>query len=61
VRAERDSLSLLTTEKDLVRLQGDEGTADLAAHAMALPVTLAFEKEDAVRTLVLPLMERRPK
>jgi tetraacyldisaccharide 4'-kinase len=59
VRAERDSLHLLTTEKDLVRLQGEEGTADLAALATALPVTLVFEREDAVRDLVLPLLERR--
>jgi tetraacyldisaccharide 4'-kinase len=59
VRAQRDSLHLLTTEKDLVRLQGEEGTADLAARATALPVTLVFEREDAVRGLVLPLLERR--
>lgn len=59
VRAERDSLYLLTTEKDLVRLQGEEDTADLGARAMALPVTLAFENEDAVRSLVLPLLDRR--
>jgi tetraacyldisaccharide 4'-kinase len=59
VRAERDALHLVTTEKDLVRLQGEDGTADLAARATALPVTLVFEKEDAVRGLVLPLLERR--
>jgi tetraacyldisaccharide 4'-kinase len=59
VRAERDALHLLTTEKDLVRLQGEAGTADLAARATALPVTLVFEREDAVRGLVLPLLKRR--
>jgi len=59
VRAERDALHLLTTEKDLVRLQGEDGAAGLAARATALPVTLVFEKEDAVRGLVLPLLERR--
>jgi tetraacyldisaccharide 4'-kinase len=58
VRAERDALHLLTTEKDLMRLQGEDGAADLAARATALPVTLVFEKEDAVRGLVLPLLER---
>jgi tetraacyldisaccharide 4'-kinase len=59
VRAKRDALHLLTTEKDLARLQGEDGTADLAARATALPVTLVFEKKDAVRGLVLPLLERR--
>jgi tetraacyldisaccharide 4'-kinase len=58
VRAERDSLHLLTTEKDLVRLQGEKRTADLAARATALPVTMVFEKEDAVRGIVLPPLER---
>jgi tetraacyldisaccharide 4'-kinase len=60
-RAEREALRLLTTEKDLVRLQGEEATADLAAHATALPVTLVFEKEDAVRRLVLPLVREGQK
>jgi tetraacyldisaccharide 4'-kinase len=58
VRAERDALYLVTTEKDLVRLQSEDGTAALAARATALPVTLVFEKEDAVRGLVLSLLER---
>jgi hypothetical protein len=40
-------------------MRGEDGTADLAARATALPVTLVFEKEDAVRGVVLPLLERR--
>jgi tetraacyldisaccharide 4'-kinase len=51
-RAERDRLQLLTTEKDLARLQGDRAVAALAARAKALPVTLAFEDEDAMRRLL---------
>jgi tetraacyldisaccharide 4'-kinase len=38
--ADRDGLTLVTTEKDLVRLQGDARLAELAARARALPVTL---------------------
>jgi tetraacyldisaccharide 4'-kinase len=43
--ADRDGLVLVTTEKDLVRISGDEALAELAAHAHALPVRLAFEDE----------------
>jgi tetraacyldisaccharide 4'-kinase len=59
VRAERDGLHLLTTEKDLARLQGDDDIAELAARATALPVTLMFDKEDVVRRLVLKLVRRK--
>jgi tetraacyldisaccharide 4'-kinase len=59
MRAEHDALRLLTTEKDLVRLQGEDDTTDLAARVTALPVTLVFEQEDAVRGLVLPLLKGR--
>ena len=43
----------MTTEKDLVRLTGDDRLAHLAAHAHALAVTLAFENEQAFKSLVL--------
>ena len=43
----------MTTEKDLVRLTGDNRLARLAAHAHALAVTLAFENEQAFKSLVL--------
>jgi len=43
----------VTTEKDLARLQGDDATAELAARAQALPVTLALEDETAFKTLLL--------
>ena len=51
--AAHKGLALVTTEKDLVRLTGDDRLAHLAAHAHALAVTLAFENEQAFRSLVL--------
>jgi len=60
-RAEREGLHLLTTEKDLARLQGEEDTAELAARATALPVTLVFDKEDEVRRLILKLLRTKPR
>ena len=41
-QADREGLVLVTTEKDLVRMQGDDEIAALAAPAHALPVTLRF-------------------
>ena len=52
-QAERDGLALVTTEKDLARLSGEEQL--LSTRARALPVTLVFE--DAVRFESL-LLER---
>jgi len=60
-RADREGLRLLTTEKDLVRLQGEQDLAALAARSTALPVTLAFEGEDAVRRLVLGVLRAKPR
>jgi len=51
--ADRAGLSLVTTEKDLVRLRGKRALADLAARTRALPVTLAIEEEDRFRRFVL--------
>jgi tetraacyldisaccharide 4'-kinase len=51
--ADREGLVLVTTEKDHVRLAGDERLAELAAHAHPLPVTLAIDDEDELRRLVL--------
>ncbi len=39
-QADRDRLTLVTTEKDLVRLAGDPEARELVARATALPVTL---------------------
>ncbi len=51
--AERHGLALVTTEKDIVRLAGDPATAQLAARATALPVTLALDDAAGFRTFVL--------
>ena len=50
--ADRRGLVLVTTEKDLARLGGEQELAALAARAQALPVTLVFEQEDAMRSLL---------
>jgi tetraacyldisaccharide 4'-kinase len=51
--ADRAGLVLVTTEKDLARLQGDEACAGLAGRTRALPVTLAFDDETAFGDFVL--------
>jgi tetraacyldisaccharide 4'-kinase len=50
--AERDGLSLLTTEKDHARMAGDPALAALAGKAHVLPVTMVVEEKDALRNLV---------
>jgi tetraacyldisaccharide 4'-kinase len=52
-QADRDGLPLVTTEKDLARLAGDEEAAPLAARARALPVALAFADEEGFKRLLL--------
>jgi tetraacyldisaccharide 4'-kinase len=51
--ADREGLVLVTTEKDLVRLRGEEELAELAAHAYALPITLVLEDEERFNSLLL--------
>src|SRR5262249_30389030 len=51
--ADRAGLALLTTEKALARITGDDEARELAAHARALPVTLAFEDEARFKSLLL--------
>ena len=50
--ADRKGLALVTTEKDLARLQGEAEVAELAARARALPVTLAFDDAAAFEQLL---------
>jgi tetraacyldisaccharide 4'-kinase len=50
--AERDGLALTTTEKDLLRLQGDPEVGELAARTRALPVTLVLDDEAAFARLL---------
>jgi tetraacyldisaccharide 4'-kinase len=49
--AERGGLALVTTEKDLARLSGEE--QPLSARARALPVTLVFEDAAGFESLLL--------
>jgi tetraacyldisaccharide 4'-kinase len=59
--AERCGLVPVTTEKDLVRMSGDPGTAALRARALGLPVRLALERETEFQSLVLSaIRSRRP-
>jgi tetraacyldisaccharide 4'-kinase len=51
-RAERAGLALVTTEKDLARMQGDATLAALARRATALPVTLGFDDADSIGRLL---------
>lgn len=52
-QAEREGLTLLTTEKDLVRMAGDAVLTALARAARALPVTLAVDEAETFRGLIL--------
>jgi tetraacyldisaccharide 4'-kinase len=50
--AARGGLTLVTTEKDLARMQGDATAAALARASIALPVTMTFDDWDALRRLL---------
>jgi tetraacyldisaccharide 4'-kinase len=56
--AEREGLTLVTTEKDLARLQGEGAVAGLAARAQALPVTAVLEDEAGFKTLLMQKIEQ---
>jgi tetraacyldisaccharide 4'-kinase len=47
--ARREGLAIVTTEKDLARLRGDPAAAELVERLVALPVTLKFREEPAVK------------
>jgi tetraacyldisaccharide 4'-kinase len=51
-QAERQGQMLVTTEKDLARMRGDDDIARLAERVRALPVTLKFEDEAAFCSLM---------
>lgn len=57
-RAQAQSLMLVTTEKDLMRLGGDPQLAALAGRASALPVRLVIEEADRFRQLILQAVRR---
>ncbi|MDO9412750.1 MAG: tetraacyldisaccharide 4'-kinase [Pseudolabrys sp.] len=56
--AERGGLTLLTTEKDLARMNGDRALASLAAQTQVLPVTLEIDEVEFLRALVLKKLRR---
>jgi len=51
-RADRGGLALVTTEKDLARMQGDPALAALARRATALPVALSFDDAGSIGRLL---------
>jgi tetraacyldisaccharide 4'-kinase len=56
--ADRDGLILVTTEKDLARMQGDDAVAMLAGRAHALPVTMRFDHPEGFTKLMRQAIER---
>jgi tetraacyldisaccharide 4'-kinase len=58
MQAEHGGLTLLTTEKDHARMAGEPALAALAAKAQVLPVTLAVDEAEELRTLVLTRIRR---
>jgi tetraacyldisaccharide 4'-kinase len=50
--ADREGLNLVTTEKDLARMQGDGDVVELATRSRALPVTLVFDDDAGFRSLL---------
>jgi tetraacyldisaccharide 4'-kinase len=51
--AERESLTLVTTEKDMVRIRSDPRLAILATRARPLPVTLSLYRPDELATFLM--------
>jgi tetraacyldisaccharide 4'-kinase len=58
-RAEREHLTLVTTEKDLARMTGDGAVAELAVRTRTLPVTLTFQAEADVAAALLGVIKPR--
>ena len=58
-RADRERLTLVTTEKDVARMSGDPAAAALLARTSALPVTLTLAQPAAMERLVLDAITSR--
>jgi len=56
--AEREGLSLLTTEKDLARMTGEPALATLAARVAVMPVTMVVRELDELRQRVVAALKR---
>jgi tetraacyldisaccharide 4'-kinase len=50
--ARNRNLTLVTTEKDRARMQGDAALNELARASLVLPITLRFEDESALKALL---------
>jgi tetraacyldisaccharide 4'-kinase len=57
--AQRNGLTLVTTEKDLARLSADPAAVDLIERSAALPVTLRFREVSAVEAMLSNVMRGR--
>jgi tetraacyldisaccharide 4'-kinase len=57
--ADRNGLTLVTTEKDMARLRGAPAAAELVKRAAVLPVMLKFSDTPAVETLLRSVIARR--
>jgi tetraacyldisaccharide 4'-kinase len=51
-QADREALMLVTTEKDLARMQGDAAVKQFAARCRVLPVEMVFEDDAGLRSLL---------
>jgi tetraacyldisaccharide 4'-kinase len=58
-QAQAANLVLLTTEKDLVRIDRDPHLTSLAARTSALPVNLVIEEQGAFKDMILKTARRR--
>ena len=50
--AQRDGLTLVTTEKDMARMNGDPAAIDLIGRSAVLPVTLTFKDAAVVQAML---------
>jgi tetraacyldisaccharide 4'-kinase len=57
--AQRNGLTLVTTEKDLARLSRDPAAVDLIARSTTLPVTLTFSEAQGVEAMLRAAIRRR--
>jgi tetraacyldisaccharide 4'-kinase len=57
--AERNGLTLVTTEKDLARLSGDPAAVDLIERSAVLPVTLGFKEAPAMEAMLRDVVRGR--
>jgi tetraacyldisaccharide 4'-kinase len=57
--AQRDGLMLVTTEKDMVRMNGDPAAIDLIGRSAVLPVTLTFTDAAVVQAMLRKAVPER--